>query len=171
MTLCNKQHLRNIWGSIHWNVRQHWGWVEKKRCLYKKCVLYSRKANSKKKNVLKKLVTDALEYYQVSKKSIESEKYLIVSFLIALYTDTVILGWWGNNTVCSSKKPNISTTEIVRTEFKEKGLSRKSNSTSVLNISGVDIFYSDKLLFELGKTHAKTSSLEFVFTRVVEIQL
>ena len=31
-----KQHLRNIWSSIHKKVQQHWGLVEKKkkkRCL------------------------------------------------------------------------------------------------------------------------------------------
>ena len=66
----------------------------KKSVAYKKSAYFIHvKLKAKKKNVLKKLVTDALEYYQVSKKSIESEKYLIVSFLIVLYTDTVILGW------------------------------------------------------------------------------
>ena len=29
MPLCNKQHLRNKWGSIREKVKQHWGWVEK----------------------------------------------------------------------------------------------------------------------------------------------
>ena len=33
--ICIKQHLRNIWSSIHEKVKQHWGWVEKKRCLQK----------------------------------------------------------------------------------------------------------------------------------------
>ena len=28
-----KQHLNNIWSSIYEQVKQHWGWVEKKRCL------------------------------------------------------------------------------------------------------------------------------------------
>ena len=28
-----KQHLSNIWNSIHEQVKQHWGWVEKKCCL------------------------------------------------------------------------------------------------------------------------------------------
>ena len=31
--ICIKQHLSNIWSSIHEKVKQHWGWVEKKRCL------------------------------------------------------------------------------------------------------------------------------------------
>ena len=30
MLICNKQHLSNIWGWIYENVKQHWGWVEKK---------------------------------------------------------------------------------------------------------------------------------------------
>ena len=30
-----KQHLSNIWSSIHEKVKQHWGWVEKKCCLQK----------------------------------------------------------------------------------------------------------------------------------------
>ena len=28
-----KQHLSNIWNSIHEKVKQHWGRVDKKRCL------------------------------------------------------------------------------------------------------------------------------------------
>ena len=31
MLVCIKQHLSNIWSSIHEKVKQHWGWVEKKR--------------------------------------------------------------------------------------------------------------------------------------------
>ena len=38
MFICIKQHLSNIWSSIHEKVMQHLGWVEKKRCLYKKSV-------------------------------------------------------------------------------------------------------------------------------------
>ena len=30
---CIKQHLSNIWNSIHEKVKQHWDWVERKRCL------------------------------------------------------------------------------------------------------------------------------------------
>ena len=30
--ICIKQHLSNIWSSVYEKVRQHWGWVEKKRC-------------------------------------------------------------------------------------------------------------------------------------------
>ena len=29
-------HLSNIWSSIHEEVKQHWGWVEKKALLIKK---------------------------------------------------------------------------------------------------------------------------------------
>ena len=29
MLICIKQHLSNIWNSIHAKVKQHWGWVEK----------------------------------------------------------------------------------------------------------------------------------------------
>ena len=29
MLIGTKQHLNNIWGSIHEKVKQHWGWVEK----------------------------------------------------------------------------------------------------------------------------------------------
>ena len=31
MVLCIEQHLSNICSSIHEKVKQHWGWVEKKR--------------------------------------------------------------------------------------------------------------------------------------------
>ena len=30
MALCIKQHLSNIWSSIHVKLKQHWNWVEKK---------------------------------------------------------------------------------------------------------------------------------------------
>ena len=33
MSICNKQHLSNIWCSIREKVKQHWGWVEKMCCL------------------------------------------------------------------------------------------------------------------------------------------
>ena len=33
MLLCIKQHLSTIWSSVYENVVQHWGWVEKNRCL------------------------------------------------------------------------------------------------------------------------------------------
>ena len=39
MLLCIKQHLSNIWSSIHEKVKQHWGWVEKKVLFIKKRVL------------------------------------------------------------------------------------------------------------------------------------
>ena len=37
MLTCIKQHLSNIWRSIHEKVKQHWGWVEIKHCLKKVC--------------------------------------------------------------------------------------------------------------------------------------
>ena len=33
MVICIKQHLRNIWSSNDEKVKQHWGWVKKKRCV------------------------------------------------------------------------------------------------------------------------------------------
>ena len=40
MVICIKQHLSKIWSSILEEVKQHWGWVEKKALLIKKkCVL------------------------------------------------------------------------------------------------------------------------------------
>ena len=38
MLICIKQHLNNIWSSIHKQVKQHWGWVEKKNVAYKRGV-------------------------------------------------------------------------------------------------------------------------------------
>ena len=32
MLICIKQHLSNIWSPVFENVKQHWDWVEKKRC-------------------------------------------------------------------------------------------------------------------------------------------
>ena len=36
MLTCIKQHLSNIWSSIHEKVKQHWDWVEKEALLIKK---------------------------------------------------------------------------------------------------------------------------------------
>ena len=36
LLICIKQHQSNIWSSIHENVKQQWGWVEKKVLLIKK---------------------------------------------------------------------------------------------------------------------------------------
>ena len=33
MVICIKHYQSNIWSSIHKKVKEHWGWVEKKRCL------------------------------------------------------------------------------------------------------------------------------------------
>ena len=33
MLICIKQHLSNICSTIHEKIKQHWGWVEKKRYL------------------------------------------------------------------------------------------------------------------------------------------
>ena len=43
LVVCIKQHLSNIWSSIHEKVNQNWGWVEKKCCLEKACISTSRK--------------------------------------------------------------------------------------------------------------------------------
>ena len=41
MVVCIKQHLSNIWTSVHDKVKQHWDWVEKKTLLIKKaCISY-----------------------------------------------------------------------------------------------------------------------------------
>ena len=37
MVICIKQHISNIWGSVHEKVKQHWGWIEK-TVAYKKSV-------------------------------------------------------------------------------------------------------------------------------------
>ena len=37
-----KQHLSNIWSSIHEKVKQHWGWIEKRVAYKKACIwIYS----------------------------------------------------------------------------------------------------------------------------------
>ena len=45
MMLRIMQHLSNTWSSIHEKVMQHWDWVEKKHCLYKKACMYYLKAS------------------------------------------------------------------------------------------------------------------------------
>ena len=39
MLICTKQHLSNIWGSIHEKCKQHGGWVEKSVAYKKKRVI------------------------------------------------------------------------------------------------------------------------------------
>ena len=39
MVICVKQHLSNIWNSIHEKVKQHSGWAEKKACIWKNPVI------------------------------------------------------------------------------------------------------------------------------------
>ena len=39
MVMYNKQELSNIWSWINEKVKQHWGWVERKCCLYKKACI------------------------------------------------------------------------------------------------------------------------------------
>ena len=43
MVIWTKQHLNNIWSSIHEEVKEHWGWVWKKALLIEKnCVAPSQ---------------------------------------------------------------------------------------------------------------------------------
>ena len=45
MSLYNKQHLTNIWGSVHEKFKPRWGCVEKKALLIKKtCSLSNKKS-------------------------------------------------------------------------------------------------------------------------------
>ena len=39
MVISIKQYLSNVWRSIHEKPMQNYGWVEKKCCLLKKCVV------------------------------------------------------------------------------------------------------------------------------------
>ena len=45
MVICIKQHLSNIWSSIHGKVKQHWGVVEKSVALSKACICFARLIN------------------------------------------------------------------------------------------------------------------------------
>ena len=40
MSICVKQHLSNIWKSIHEKVKQRSGWAEKKAPLIKKACIW-----------------------------------------------------------------------------------------------------------------------------------
>ena len=61
MLTCIKQHLSNIWSSIHEKVKQHWGWVEKKCCLIKSVYLDLLGAVNKKISELKMLSTKKVQ--------------------------------------------------------------------------------------------------------------
>ena len=55
MVVCIKQHLSNMWSSIHEKVKQHWGWVAYKRSVvYKKSVYLTNR---------KRYCLDFLIYY------------------------------------------------------------------------------------------------------------
>ena len=42
MVICTKQHLSNIWNSIHEKIKQLWGWVKKKMLLKESFFCHSR---------------------------------------------------------------------------------------------------------------------------------
>ena len=56
MLICIKKHLSNIWISINEKVRQHWDWVEKERCLYKKSVYNNQGINSWNAKVAEQII-------------------------------------------------------------------------------------------------------------------
>ena len=45
MFICIKQHLSKIWSSTQEEVKQHWGWVEKEHCLWKKACIWRQWCN------------------------------------------------------------------------------------------------------------------------------
>ena len=60
MVILIKQHLSNIWNSIHEKGKQHWGWVKKKHCFYKKaCIVALCKFVESKSNKLE-LIQDSV---------------------------------------------------------------------------------------------------------------
>ena len=68
------QYLSNIWSSIHKQVKQHWGWVEKKHCLWKKrvCNIALFKFMAYSLYVLKKAAENHKSYGQAPNQSSES---------------------------------------------------------------------------------------------------
>ena len=70
MFLSIKQHLINIWSSIHEKVKQHWGWVEKKRCLQKHVF------------VLDEILDEILRGYSHSRTFIQNVSSNILKFKI-----------------------------------------------------------------------------------------
>ena len=44
MVICIKQHLSNIRSSILEKDKEHWGWVEKKRCLWKSVYIWNQES-------------------------------------------------------------------------------------------------------------------------------
>ena len=43
MFVCIKQHLSNIWTSIHEKVKQNWDWVEKSVAFQKQYLIFIKK--------------------------------------------------------------------------------------------------------------------------------
>ena len=71
MVIVIKQHLSNIWNSIHEKGKQHWGWVKKKHCFYKKACIVALFVESK---------SNKLELIQ---NSVFKTKYLDMDFFIS----------------------------------------------------------------------------------------
>ena len=47
MLMCINQYPSNIWSSIHEELKQHWGWVEKKALLIKKVCISTKPTSLK----------------------------------------------------------------------------------------------------------------------------
>ena len=74
MVLCIKQHLSNIWSSIHEKIKQHWGCVEKKALLIKNLV------NQKKPCVIiLKQIYNSVEFLKVGKPFSKRNLVMIIS--------------------------------------------------------------------------------------------
>ena len=73
MLICIKQHLSNIWTSIHEKVKQHWGWVEKS-VAYKKTVFFSEVSHRYKITFFLTIFASPPEMSEVTPLSVKQSK-------------------------------------------------------------------------------------------------
>ena len=77
MVICIKEHLSNNWSSIHGQIKQHWGWVEKS-------VAYKKKA-CKQKQPFADVFQNSYLFLKIPHYS-QEHTCIGISFLIKLQT-------------------------------------------------------------------------------------
>ena len=83
MITCIKQHLSNIWTSIHAKIKQHWGWVEKS--------VASKKSEIISQYFRKKVILDVRLSSQYASVLWSHERFVTISSTLAITLNISIL--------------------------------------------------------------------------------
>ena len=79
--ICIKQHLINIWSSIHEKVKQHWGWVEKSVACKKACI------SRDPQDIYKKHFDDLLIFFRLLFQKMSFQNPRFKNFFLETITD------------------------------------------------------------------------------------